>query len=278
MKIQSAFTGLFLRSGRIWLPLVLALGLSTTLRADDGVVQKVGHGEVNWSTNTITATGSGAANFKDANVAVARLNAERAAKLDALRNILETIKGVQIDGKKSGADVLSNGQIQAKVMGLAKNFKVVDTRYYSDGSVDVVVQMPMSGSLTSTLVPKHKKRKLNSAGPENFTGLVVNAKSLSVTPSMAPRITDEKGKEVYGVSVVQQSAVEKGGIAGYAKNLDTAKGDNRVGKKPLVVKALGTGDGNSTDLFIANADADKLRDPKQNLGYLTEGKVIIVVD
>ena len=40
-----------------------------------------------------------------------RLNAERAAKLDALRNLLETIKGIQIDGRKNAGDLMSNGKI-----------------------------------------------------------------------------------------------------------------------------------------------------------------------
>src|SRR5690606_36389070 len=66
--------------------LVLGLGATAHAESDDAVVQKIGHGEVNWSAKTVTATGSGAANLKDASVAVARLNAERAAKLDAYRN------------------------------------------------------------------------------------------------------------------------------------------------------------------------------------------------
>src|SRR3982750_3139981 len=77
--------------------------------ADDSVVQKVGHGEINWSKKVVTATGSGAANMKD-NVAQARLMAERAAKLDALRNIVETIQGIQVTGTRSANDIMSNGE------------------------------------------------------------------------------------------------------------------------------------------------------------------------
>ena len=64
--------------------------------AEDGVVQKLAHGEINWSKKTVTATGSGVANLKDGNVAQARLMAERAAKIDALRNIIETLQGIQV--------------------------------------------------------------------------------------------------------------------------------------------------------------------------------------
>ena len=43
---------------------------------------KVDHGQVNWTARTITATGSGAPDLKAPNVAVARLGAERVAKMD----------------------------------------------------------------------------------------------------------------------------------------------------------------------------------------------------
>ncbi|MCC7073325.1 MAG: hypothetical protein IT383_18580 [Deltaproteobacteria bacterium] len=245
--------------------------------ADDSVVQKVGHGEINWSKKTVTATGSGAANLKDGPVAVARLNAERAAKLDALRNVIETIQGIQVTASRSAGDVMSNGEIRSRIQGMAQGFKVVDTKYYSDGSVDVVVQMPIDENLTNALVEKPKKpKKVSTEGAANWTGLVVNARGLGLTPSMAPRVVDEAGKEVYGTEVVSEKGLKQGGIVGYVK-ADGQTAD-RVGDKPLVVKGLRLVDKSKTDIVIANGDADKLRDPTQNLSFLADGKVVILVD
>ena len=251
-----------------------------TAEATDDVVQSVGHNQVNWTSKVVVATGSGAANLKDGNVAVARLGAERAAKMDALRNILETIKGIQIDGKRNAGDLMSNGTIQSKVMGIAQGFQVVDTKYYSDGSVDVKVKMPLDDKLAGAFiqVPAKKKKSLPVKGASNFTGLVVNAQKLEVTPSMAPRIVDENGSEVYGVTYVSEKALQQGGIVTYVKDLGSAKKDTRVGTKPLVVRALSTSKGAATDLVIANADADKLRDKAQNLSFLVDGKVLVVLD
>src|SRR5512137_1973629 len=52
-------------------------------------------GAVDWQRRVARCTGSGAANLKDAagNPAVARIGAEKAARLDALRNCLEVLKG-----------------------------------------------------------------------------------------------------------------------------------------------------------------------------------------
>ena len=51
---------------------------------DEGVVEPIGHGEINWTLKQIRARGSGAPNLDAQNVAVVRLGAERAAKMDAL--------------------------------------------------------------------------------------------------------------------------------------------------------------------------------------------------
>jgi len=245
--------------------------------ADDSVIQVVGHGKINWSKKEVTATGSGAANLKDASVAQARLMAERAAKLDALRNILETIQGIQVSGSRNATDMMSNGEIKSRISGMAQGYKVVDTKYYSDGSVDVVISMPIDENLTNALVERPKKaRKVSTEGAAGSSGLIVNARGLGLTPSMAPRIVDEAGKEVYGTEVVSDKGLKQGGIVGYAKQDDQAK--ERVGDKPLVVKALRLADKSKTDVVIANGDADKLRDPNSNLSFLADGKVVILVD
>jgi hypothetical protein len=77
---------------------------------------------------------------------------------------------------------------------------------------------------------------------------------------------------------VASDAVAEGGLAGYAKDIDQAKADARTGDKPVVIKALRLAKKSKTDLVLSNADADKLRAPDTNLKFLTEGRVIIVVD
>jgi hypothetical protein len=220
--------------------------------------------------------------LKAASVAVARLGAERAAKMDAMRNVVETIQGIQVTGKRNAGDIMSNGEIKTRVQGFVQGCKTADTRYYSDGSVDVVLQCPIDDNLTGALfqgVPDVKKpRKLPTSGAGTYSGLIINAKNLGVVPSMAPRVVDESGKEVYGASVVSDKGLQQGGIAGYVKDVGSAKSDSRIGKSPMVVKALRLAKKTKTDVVISNADADKLRDPNTNLSFLAEGRVVLVVD
>ena len=247
--------------------------------AKDAVAQTVGHGQIDWTNKTITATGSGAPDLKAANVAVARLGAERAAKADALRNILEAVKGVRISGGQSaGAAMDTSPEVKAKVEGVVRNFKVVDTKYYSDGGVDVIVQVPMDGVLAEALLPTGTAAAAaptpaeSSAGP---SGVIVNAKGLKVAPALAPRLVDESGKELYGPAMVGKDALVQRGVASYSKSLEQATRDTRVSGKPLVVKGVRLSQAGSADVVVSADDAVKLASAKGVLGL---GKVIIVTD
>lgn len=238
------------------------------------------HGEVNWTDRTITATGSGAPDLKANNVAVARLGAERVAKLDALRNILETLKGVRIQSDVTVKnEMVTSETMRTKIEGIAKNFKVLHMKYYSDGGVDVTVQMSLDGQLTSSVVKGagSKAADVQNQGAAKNSGLIVDTRGLKAMPALAPRILDESGKVVYSSEFVEPASLESNGVAAYFKDPETAKKAKRTGDSPLALRALRLGE-TKTDVVISNADAEKLREAGTNLGYLKEGRVAFVVD
>jgi hypothetical protein len=241
---------------------------------------KVEHGQVNWTDRTITATGSGAPDLKAPNVAVARLGAERVAKLDALRNILETLKGVRVTAEVTVENEMVTGsKMRSKIEGVARRFKVLRTKYYSDGGVDLVVQMSLDGQLASTLLKSDTKAaQIPKSGEAKHTGLVIDSRGLKAVPALAPRVLDEGGKEVYNSEFLEKAALEDNGVVGYFRDLNAAKKNKRVGKNPLILKAMGLSKDTKTDMVLSNADAEQLRDPQANLAYLSKGKVAIVVD
>ena len=109
------------------------------------------------------------------------------------------------------------------------------------------------------------------------TGLILDAQDLSFTPSAAPKIMDEDGREVYGSADVDKAWVEKQGIVGYAKSLSDARANSRVSGNPFVVKAIGVGGANNRDLILSNEDARKIRELSKNLNFLDQAKVVIIV-
>lgn len=229
---------------------------------------------VNWSGQVVRATGQGAPDLKATNPAQARLGAEMAAKMDALRNLLAQVKGISVDGTRKMGDLMEKDEIRSRVEGIVKGFKVINKRYFSDSGVEVEVEVPLA-LLTdvvdpdTTQVPPPGKPD----GEKSNTGLVIDARGLKVTPSLMPRLLDDAGKPVYSIDSLSNEARKQSAVAAYVQSLDDAQKSQKVGEKPLVIKAAkATG----TDLQLAPEDAKKLA--ALNTSFLADARVVIVLN
>lgn len=216
-------------------------------------------GAVDWQKRVVKCKGMAAPRDDASNIAAARIGAERAARIDAQRNLIETLKGVQISGGKTVADALQDPGGSARIQGTLRDFKVTDTRYFSDGGVEVDVEMPLAG-LIEQLAPAAPGKKADEAKPSS-SGVVVDTRGLKVAPAMAPRIVDEDGHQIYGPAT-----------AGYAKDVDAARNDPRVAGNPVVVRAVRLAQGSLSDVVISREDASKAKDAR-----LADGSVVFVV-
>ena len=119
------------------------------------VTDKVGdRGLVNYEDGYIEAVGTGAPPEKYYGKPQGRPMALRAAQVDAYRNLLETVQGVQIDSQTTVRDfVVESDVINASVSGLVKGAAVVNKSYLSDGTVEVTVRMALSG-VAKAVIPK----------------------------------------------------------------------------------------------------------------------------
>ncbi len=249
----------------------IALGLAAALAAVP-LAARAEPGAVDWQRKVVRCTGSGAANLRDSggNPAVARIGAEKAAKLDALRSCLEALKGVQLQtGQTVGGAMASDAALSGKVEGLVRGFRVVGKpRYFSDGGVELDVEVPLEGALSDALLPRPEGKA------DAPTSLVVDARGLKLVPALAPRVLDEAGKELYGPASLGEAGRRAGGAA-YARDLDAARATtkDRVGERPLVVKAARA---QGSDVVLSAADAAALSG--KTLPFLAEGKVVILAD
>ena len=97
-----------------------------------------------WVPIKLTAKGGGAPPSSAVNQPQARLMVERAAKLDAMRNLLEQMNGVYITSKTKVKDfVTQSDTVKAKVEGYVQNPKVINTNHLSDGSVEVEIEVTL---------------------------------------------------------------------------------------------------------------------------------------
>ncbi len=229
-------------------------------------------GGVDWQRRVVKCTGSGAANLKDAggNAAVARLGAEKAARLDALRRCLEVVKGVAISGAQTvGGAIGADAGLKGAVEGSIRGFRETAKRYFSDGGVELDVEVALDG-VADVVLPRAAAAPAQ-AGP---TSLVVDAAGLKLVPALAPRLLDEAGQELYGAASLGEAARKATGVAAYAPGLAAARKDlaARLGDRPLVVKAVRS---SGSDLVLGAADAATLA---AHPAFLAEGRVVILTD
>lgn len=249
-------------------------------------IEQVGNGSINWSKGIIQGKGIGAPPEKDYGQPQARPLALRAAKLDALRNILEVVNGIRIDSTTVVRDfAIESDIIMTEVEGMVRGARQVKQEYLSDGTVEIIMAVDMRGGFAQLVLPQDIKQvePITALVPAQkasgvLTGLVVDAKGLNVRPAMAPKILDENGQEVYGSAFVSREYAVQQGMSGYGKNLIETQRNPRVTDNPLTVKGLRTEGPGRSDIVISNADAARLKNASEHLSFLKKCRVMIVVD
>ena len=249
-------------------------------------------GLINYEDGYIESVGTGAPPERYYGKPQARPMALRAAQVDAFRNLLETVQGVQIDSQTTVKDfAVESDVINTAVSGMVKGAQIVKKEYLSDGTVEVTVRMPLSGVVRAVL-PKaiaddKKEDREHKPAPfskkpapkdEEYTGLVIDGRGLQARPAMSPKIFDENGSEVYGTLIVNKTYAMQQGICGYARDLTAAQSNARVTNSPLTVKAIRAQGAGMSEFVISNDDAEKIRSAKQNLAFLQKCRVMVVLD
>lgn len=250
--------------------------------------QQVGdYGMVNWADQKIRATGIGSPN-PNMPATAQRAGAIEAAKRVALRNLLETVKGMTLNSETTVQDyMVTNDVINTRVSGVVRGFSVVDIKYMSTGDVEVTVEVPLAGigGLNDVLLPSEMGGgQLMGIGqpatvqPAVYTGLIIDGKGLGLRPAMAPKILDENDNEVYGSKYVSREWAVQQGMVGYDKDVARARTNDRVTNNALVVKAIKVSGDNKADVVISNADAAKIHSAAANQNFLDKCKVMFIVD
>ena len=247
-------------------------------------------GDINWTEQSVQATGIGALNPK-LPPSAQRKNALRAAQLDAMRNMVETLNGVVLTSETTVENAMvASDVIKTRVEGIVKNFRfTAKPRYMSDGSVEVDMEMLLTGKVGDALLPEQMGEKkpafaslpsnFNYSEPQPYTGLIVDASGIiDVQPAMVPNVLDESGEGIYGEDFVPRESAVKYGVAEYAASLDAARRNvERVGANPLVVSAIRASGLNKSDLVISDRDVETVATISDNTEVYESCKVIIVL-
>ena len=280
MKNQPAFVFVLM-----FLLIIFSVGYGSEYRNPDVVEQKT-NGTINWNRGVIQAKGIGVLDDKRPNRVQARSSALKAATLDACRKILELAKGIRIHGATIVGDYAGkNHIIMSKIESMVNSAHVVKKEYFSDGTVEVTMQMNLRGGFAQLVLPGEIKplESIRTMAPVHisptvFTGLVIDTRGLKIKPVMVPKILDEDAREVYGSAFVSREYAVQQGMSGYSKDLAAAQSNQRVADHPLTVKGLRTIGAEHSDVVISNTDAHRLRSASENLSFMRKCRVIIVID
>lgn len=169
--------------------------LETVLRDADPIVEKTEKGSINWSSQYVEATGVSILDtdrFK--NAAQAKAMATRGAVVDAQRNLLETIKGVQVTGETTVENFMTTSdKVTTKVQGVIKGaYMVGNPRTTPDGAIEVTMRVPLyakNGLAPAVIenVPatvQEQSKKMRRASAEG--AVATDTESQPVTETVSP--------------------------------------------------------------------------------------------
>ncbi|PIE66849.1 MAG: hypothetical protein CSA23_06815 [Deltaproteobacteria bacterium] len=267
--------------------------------ADDSLIQKLPSGDIDWSEGVVRAGGTGmpSPHTETPSPEAAAKNLNAALNM-AYANLLATVNAIRIDADASVADrMYSDAAFREGVTTLARNAPISHREDLPDGTLEIELTMKLTGGFgqfvlpgeirqvetvtTVTGVTPEKEGIANPAAPEKdtpYSGLIINAAGIRAKPALVPIIVDESGEIVYGPAFVSREFVVSRGMSGFATTLEGARTDRRVGKHPMVVKAIRSRSSETTDIVIANADAARLRSSVAHLDFLKACRVCIVMD
>ena len=261
-----------------------------------GLLENNETGTIDWSTGVVQAKGISAPIKKEVDKTTPNsLKALSEAKNNARLKLLETVKQIKIDSSHIVGDMAAQHKtIMTQIKDMVYNATEIEQfrKYMTDGSVEVLLQMNLNGGFAQLVLPgeiqqiegiKQIQTDANSAGvisksaSQACTGLLVDARSIEMHPALVFRILDENLEEVFGPAFVSREFVVQQGMAAYYTDEESARSDPRISDRPLTVKALRTDWPSRSDIIISNADASKLKSASENLQFLKESRVVILL-
>jgi len=102
--------------------------------------------QVDMVNRKVSATGVGMPNPEHKNMAQKRFGALRAAEADAIRKVIEEIKGMYVTSETTVEDAMMKSDvITTKVEGIAKFYEVVgEPKYLDDGTAELTIELSLS--------------------------------------------------------------------------------------------------------------------------------------
>ena len=252
-------------------------------------------GRLDWTAATVTVTGEGFVDDSVTHPVRRRLLGFRAAKVDAYRNLLEVVGGVQVDARTTvSMAMVASDSIRAHIEGLVTGAHVVPgSQHEEDGYYRLELSLDMRGDLSAAVLPDssgvarsipQNLPALDSVvvfiPPKPYTGIVVDARGTSLRPNLSPRIVDDSGRVIYAASHVDRDYAVRTGVVAYDRNLQRAVVSERLGgptANPFLVKAVNVSGLYNSDVVVTRDMGTRIRMADMEADFLAECRVVFVI-
>ena len=160
--------------------------------------------------------------------------------------------------RRSAAHLSDDDDLAAQMRGLVHNSLFEGPDLFREVRT-ITVSESLRGKLAELILPKTVEfqsgippRLSTASGPAfvpesgleavgyvgGYTGVIVDARGLKITPCLLPVIYGQDGLGAYGAFLVSRADAVSVGVAAYANTAAPEALVSRVGKRPLVVKGL----------------------------------------
>jgi hypothetical protein len=216
------------------------------------------------------------------------------------------MKNLLFDADQTVEDYLTqNGKLMRQFERMNLISKQIDSRFLSDGSMINEYELPITGSLMKLLIPGTgggvplatlccptckrpwpedmpvpegvKLIPLENEFTPKYTGVLIDARDITLNPCLFLKITTDEGQDAFGLSFADSSYVASQGLVAYVNSMSDAYKSDRLGINPLRITALKSTGTNKTDIIISAASAKMIHNSQHNLEVLEHCQVVIVV-
>lgn len=257
-------------------------------------------GVIDWTQGWIQAKGFAVPPENARTEAQGKLLARRGAIMDAQRTLVEILEGVRLVGSSTLLNLEPNDVVRtnvitssllthAQILPGSEKWVVEKGQDWRNGYYEVTLQYNIAGLVITTLpyVLQHEGKQTTEstspaqsvATPPQYTGLVIDARGLGITPQTFIEIIGVNG-EVYAATVAALYVPAANyTLSGTGKAITEAQKDPRVGSNPLVIKALGVNE-LKTGLIVSSKDGRLIKQLAATTDILIrgDGSVLIVAD
>lgn len=257
------------------LAVALSLSASHSALAEDppDVIELVPDGRIDWTRVVLSVDSK-------SDLRVGAWMDRRVQEQDALDRLGPRVQRlaqrVRVTPDTLAADLLSGeGELPRRLLDTVDDWQVIETRYSDDGSVAMVAELDLQRWLRPAL-RSLAAEQAPPPGPGDATGLLIDARQLPFEPCLAPRVSAPTGTVLFGAQRLSVDAFELSAPVVYVTDPADPRAVERVGDRPLLVRATSVQGGG--ELVLDPATARRLEADPDLPAIAANGRVVIVVE